>query len=153
VAYDWDEEPPQPIGYEASRSIDLTSVAIDEYEKIIEEVTEAGVTSIWEPDVRSKREDELKEEAQTRAIRNARAKAEALARGFGRELGPVYGIATEDARQWVRPLGVSLFGDPGDDPDMTVEDISITFTPRPVVMRSRVYAVFLLGLEIETDGE
>lgn len=132
-------EVPRATGtsYKASRSIDLTLLEIGRFDEVVAKVIEAGATGVSSPRLRSKKEVELSDQAQALAIQDARITANSLARGFGRELGPVYAITTSEARAWRRGRGGGIFGDPGDE--------WLTFHPSPIEISQSVYAVFLLG--------
>ena len=148
IEYDYAKERPVVLGYKASRSIKLTLLDIGKFDEVVAKVTEAGATSISTPRLRSRREAELNHQAQERAIHNARVTADSLARGFGRELGAVYGIATREARNrnWGQVGGI--FGDPSDGTFQW-----LTFDPGPISFGQTVYAVFLLGPEVVPAGE
>jgi len=159
VKYDWHQRPPALLGTQASRSIVLTPLQINQLDDVIRIATEAGATNIGRPTLRSTREAELSAEVQMRAAADARARAERLANQFGRSLGAVWGIATEEARSWHWYGGGGwggggggggaggLFGDPGGG------SRALTFTPIPVTHYSSVYVVYLLGPPLDSIDE
>jgi len=147
VEYNYDENPPTIEFVEASRTIDVTLHDIGRYDEVARIAIAHGANAIARPTLRSKRESDLAELAEQRAIRDARRRAESLAAGFGRSLGAVYGIASPEARQW-RYRGGTRFGTPEADPN-AIE--ALIFTPRPVVRRTVVYGVFLLGPPVDSE--
>ncbi len=146
ISYEHEKDTPVAVSYEASRSIDLTLLEFGKFDEVVARVTEAGATHISSPRLRSRREAELMEQARALAIQDARATASSLARGFGRDLGPVYGIATSDARAWHGARRGGIFGDPSDHR-------WLFFDPGPIEFRQSVYAVYLLGPKVATVKE
>jgi len=74
-------------GYFVRRSVELTLVELTEFERLISAGIEAGANQIQGVNFRTKREDELREEARKLAVRDARTKADTLARELGRRAG------------------------------------------------------------------
>ncbi len=140
TVYEYEKETPVAVSYQASRSIDVTLLEIGKFDEVVAKVIDAGATRISGPFLRSRREAELNEQAQALAIRNAHATALSLAHDFGRDLGPVYGIATSEARSWRGARRGGVFGNPADDGAVSW----LTFRPGPIEFRQTVYAVFLL---------
>ncbi len=77
------------VGYEASESITVKVRNTDNAGKVIEGLGALGVTSLSGPDFTIDDEDTLKAEARKKAIDEARAKAEVLAKDLGVRLGKV----------------------------------------------------------------
>lgn len=149
IEYDYGETPSVPVGVEALRTIDIKLRDIDNFETVVNTAAEYGATRISKPTERSEREADLLVQAQQKAIQQAHERAEVLASGFNRSLGPVHGVATGQAREWdylVGSRGGGLFASASREDEMT-----LTYTPKPVSRRAYVYAVFLLGDDAQAD--
>jgi uncharacterized protein YggE len=142
IEYDYDKAR-TVIGYSAQRSIDARLTDFSLFDPLVKQALAAGVSELYRPDLRSNNETQLREQAQARAIRHATEQARSLAEQFGRALGPVYSIATSDARRWLSRG--TIFGDPSD-----TRVALLAFDPGPITIRQQVYAVFLLGDALET---
>ncbi len=135
IEYVYAEEVEVAVGYTASRSVDLSLTTFDLFDAVVQKAIDSGVASIHRPQLRTTKEQELTHLAQARAIEQATTQAQAIAAGFGRKLGPVYSVATKEARMWSRRS--TLFGDPGDSR-------LLRFNPGPIKIRQQIYATFLL---------
>ena len=80
--------PPRPtnpviIGYEVSQNISLKIRKIDDVGKILEGLGKIGMTNMQGPDFSIDNEDKIRDEARQKAIKDAKEKAETLARDLG----------------------------------------------------------------------
>jgi uncharacterized protein len=85
---------PQPgksiiVGYEAYENLTVKIRNIDSSGKVIEELGAVGVSDLYGPNFDIDEKDILKEEARREAIKDAREKAEVLAKDLGVRLGKV----------------------------------------------------------------
>lgn len=79
-------------GFMASREVKLKLRNLDRLGALLDAALAAGVNEIGNVSFESSREDQLRLEARTKAIADAREKASGLATAFGGSLGPVYSI-------------------------------------------------------------
>ncbi|MFQ6371830.1 oxidative stress defense protein [Shewanella sp. YIC-542] len=93
--YPKDSEP-QLSGYRASRTVTL-QVALGQLNPLLDNALEEGINSVRQISLKSSREAELRLQARTDAIKDARQKAKALAAGFETELDGIWSIRYFDS--------------------------------------------------------
>ncbi len=80
------------LGYEVTRSVTVTVRQLMQLNDILKESIEAGANRLEGISLSSSKEQELKEQALTQAIENAKRRATRLADGFGAKVGKVVTI-------------------------------------------------------------
>lgn len=88
---------PKENGFEARRSVRVTTNDLSRVGRIIEAAVGAGATQIDDVSYSSSKQDEARREALTRAVDRARADAETMAEAAGGRLGRVILLSTEGA--------------------------------------------------------
>ncbi len=86
------------LGYEVTRSVDLTLRDLEKLDQLIDKAIQAGANRQFRVSLKSSREKELREQALDMAIEDAKAQASRLASGFGAKLGAVRSISPGDPR-------------------------------------------------------
>lgn len=84
-----DETTPQFLGYEVSRSMDVTITDLAKLDLLIDRAIRAGANRDFNISLRSSREKELKEQALVLAAQDARRQAEKIAGALGSKVGQV----------------------------------------------------------------
>ena len=84
------------IGYEITRSVRVTVRQMTQLNDVLNKSIEAGANRLEEISLSSSKGEELKDQALTQAIENAKRRATRLANGFGAKVGKV--ITIEDGR-------------------------------------------------------
>lgn len=102
--YTYDKNQRQFAGYTVSRGLRISMEKLDGYERLLSAVVDAGVDQVGGIEFSlSDREAQL-EKIRIRAVENARARAETLARAAGAKLGPVLGISTVGDSRPMAPM-------------------------------------------------
>lgn len=89
-----EEASPQFLGYEVSRSMDVTLADLTKLDALIDHAIRAGANRDFSISLRSSREKELKEEALVLAAKDARHQAEKIASALGAKVGDVRTIGS-----------------------------------------------------------
>ena len=89
VRYPCPQSEPKIIGYTATQSITVKIRAVDNANEVKTGLAEIGVTNISGPTFSIDNEDALKDQARSKAIDDAKEKAQTLARELGVRLGKV----------------------------------------------------------------
>lgn len=94
--YRWEEKTHKQVfeTYVVNRSLEITIDALEKTEKIIAAVTEAGIDRVQGIQFTLANPEALEAEARTKAVRNAQARAQALAEAAGVKLGRVLTITS-----------------------------------------------------------
>ena len=79
----------QHVGYVASRELTIDLRDLSKLGALLEQSVGVGVNRVSPPDLRSTRDRDLRREALAKAIKDARANAEALAKPLGASIGNV----------------------------------------------------------------
>lgn len=103
-------EGPRDAGYNADRSISVTTDDVSDVARIVSAALGAGATEIGHVAYSSSRSDEARAEVLAQAVRNARADAEIVAAAAGGRLGGVLLISTQDV-SIPRPMMRGFGGD------------------------------------------
>lgn len=87
--YVWDDQARQQklVGYRVQREIEVAISDLSRLGDYILSATEAGITQVQAPVLESSREDALEREALSKAVTDARSKAEVLAKTLGVSVG------------------------------------------------------------------
>lgn len=90
--YDWSGNTQELVGYEMTSRVTLTNVPMDQVGSLLSETVAAGANEICSVSYFSSKYDECYQEALTKAVETARAKAETLAAASGQKVGAVISI-------------------------------------------------------------
>lgn len=123
-------------GYDVRRQLMLTLRDTDQYEALLKRLVAAGVNGINGVSRSYSHPEELRDKAYSKAVADARAKAEKLAKLFHAGLGQVYAI-TEQSSPQPRPLLRH-------NVRFAAAAKSSAFEPGTIDVKARVQAVFLL---------
>jgi uncharacterized protein YggE len=87
--YDWNNEGRERrlIGYYVARQVEVDLRQLDQLGTLLERAFAAGVNQIGDPQLDSSKRRELEREAMSKAVADARANAETLARAAGAKVG------------------------------------------------------------------
>ncbi|HET7674128.1 MAG TPA: SIMPL domain-containing protein [Gammaproteobacteria bacterium] len=106
--YDYSNKQRRLIDYEVRRQITLVLRDIDKYDRLLDALVKAGVTGIDGVSASYSKPQSLTDQAFTRAVAAAKAKAKHLADAFGARLGAVYSIVEQSSPlPGPRPLAMS----------------------------------------------
>lgn len=94
-------------GYSATRSVKLKLKQLSELNKLVDYVLSVPINQVGDIALKSSKHKALMEEARLLAVEDARSKAKTLARAFGRELGAVYSIGSDNVEHG------PVYGNPG----------------------------------------
>ena len=137
--YDWKSDEKTYKGTNVKREITIRLRDLSRYAELIQGLAEVPVTSIDETRMGSSKIRELQNQALSKAIEGAKAKAKKIAEQFGAKLGDVYSISESETDYFAFHSGkISLM----------VDSISMratpTFEPGMITIDARIYAVFKL---------
>lgn len=90
--YDWSGNKQTLIGYEMRTQVTLSDVPMDRVGSLLSETVASGANEIQSVSYYSSGYDEAYQQALTKAVESARAKAETLAIAGGKKIGGVLGI-------------------------------------------------------------
>lgn len=91
--YDWDDNPPNIVGWEASNMVNVTVRDIDTVGDVVDTATAAGATNVNGISFRVEDPTGAEAEARTAAVTDARAKADQLADAAGVTITGVLSIS------------------------------------------------------------
>lgn len=95
--YDWNDGNQKITGYTASQQITVKTDKIDKTGKIVDKGVDAGALVNWiNFELSDAKESEVKARVLEIAAKDAKTKAEALARGSGKRLGGLVSISSQD---------------------------------------------------------
>ncbi|WIO75144.1 SIMPL domain-containing protein [Porticoccaceae bacterium LTM1] len=83
------------LGERVSRSVELKLRVLDKYGALIHALVESGISTFDSTLLDFDNRDTLQQQAQQKAILNARENAQRMAKGFGVKLGKIYQISEE----------------------------------------------------------
>jgi uncharacterized protein YggE len=101
--YSYDNRTRTFAGYSASRDVTVTLKDLEKLNNLLESATESDIGTIQQIRLQSSKEDQLRQQAFEAAIADSKAKAEALAKAYGAELGAVYNITYQSATPMLSP--------------------------------------------------
>ncbi|SEL65119.1 hypothetical protein SAMN05216262_11654 [Colwellia chukchiensis] len=85
-------EPAQVLGYIARRNIKVTLTQLDKLNDFMNFVLSVNINAIRNIELKSSKEQQLQQEVNNLAVKNAKNKGQALANAFGTNLGAIYSI-------------------------------------------------------------
>ncbi|MDV5171475.1 oxidative stress defense protein [Photobacterium rosenbergii] len=132
--YPKDKEP-ELKGYRASRHVTVTVNELDNLNTYLDSALGDGINRINNIELKVSNEDEYLEQARQAAIKDAIAKAESLAKGFGESLDGVWQISYQASQP--RPMMMRMAMDAAPESAVSYQDTQIT-------IRDRVEVVFKL---------
>lgn len=88
------ESTPQFLGYEVSRSMDVTLNDLSKLDTLVDRAIKAGANRDFSITLRSSKEKELKEQALVLAAQDARRQAERIAGALGAKVGDVKNVGS-----------------------------------------------------------
>jgi uncharacterized protein YggE len=93
--YNWDNNARERslIGYVVSRQIEIDLRDLDKLGQLLERATDLGVNQLGDPRLDSSKRRELEREAMAKAVEDARANADTVAKASGGKLGAVRTIS------------------------------------------------------------
>jgi len=97
--YDWNAANRERrfVGYFVQRQVEIDLRDLDKLGQLIERAISSGANQVSDPQLDSTRRREFERQALAKALEDARANAETLARAAGMELGTVQSISTSQA--------------------------------------------------------
>lgn len=131
------DEKPELTGYRASRHITVTVHDLNKLNDYLDNALGDGINRINNIQLKLSNEAEYMEQARQAAIKDARAKAESLAKGFGTELDGVWRITYQVAQP--RPVMMMKMA-----MDAGAPEIAATYQDTEMTIRDRVEVVFKL---------
>ncbi|ELR65339.1 Hypothetical protein C942_01126 [Photobacterium marinum] len=129
------DKKPELVGYRANRYVTVTVRDLDKLNTYLDNALGDGINRINNINLKVSNEDEYIEKARQAAIKDAIAKAESLAKGFGEKLDGVWRITYQVASP--RPVMMRMAMDAAPEVSATYQDTEIT-------IRDRVEVVFKL---------
>lgn len=100
--YDWSGNTQTLIGYEMRTQITLTDVPMDRVGELLSSTVETGANEVQSVSYFSSQYDHAYQQALTKAVELARAKAETLAAASGKKIGAVLGVEEYGDNQYGR---------------------------------------------------
>jgi uncharacterized protein YggE len=93
--YNWDANARERnlIGYYVSRQVEIELRDLEKLGQVLERATDLGVNQLGDPRLDSSKRRDLERQALAKAVEDARANAEAVAKTAGARLGPVRTIS------------------------------------------------------------
>lgn len=87
--YNWDQNAKERnlIGYFVSRQVEVDLRDLDKLGTLLEKATDLGVNQLGDPRLESSKRRDLEREALAKAVQDARANAEAIAKAAGAKIG------------------------------------------------------------------
>ncbi len=96
--YDWEDNPPNIVGWEANNMVNVTVRDIDAVGDVVDAAIKAGATNMNGISFRVEDPTEAEAEARTAAVEDARAKADQLADAAGVTISAVQSISESGAQ-------------------------------------------------------
>ena len=105
--YDWSGNKQTLIGYEMRTQVTLTDVPIDQVGGLLSKTVESGANEIQSVSYFASKYDEAYQQALTKAVETARAKAETLAAARGKKIGGVLSVTEYGDNQYGRYISAN----------------------------------------------
>jgi uncharacterized protein len=151
-AYDDRSSERKFLGTKVQREIDVTLRKLDRYSELVQAIVASQVGRITSTTMSSSKGAMVLEEAQQKALADARARAERLAAASGQAVGAAYSISEFDMRQGEQYQLLRPMRDVGKRPARGESIISFSsgessepFEPGTIVARATVYVIYLLA--------
>lgn len=106
--YDWSGNKQTPIGYEMRSQVTLSDVPMDRVGSLLSDTVASGANEIQSVSYYSSGYDDAYQQALTKAVESARAKAETLAAAGGQKIGIVLGIQEYGDYQYGRYITAAV---------------------------------------------
>jgi uncharacterized protein YggE len=130
--YNWDTNARERtlIGYYVSRQVEIELRDLEKLGQLLERATDLGVNQIGSPQLDSSKRRELEREALAKAVEDARANAEAVAKAAGAKLGPARTISASSGYVPPSPvrMKVAAVAMEASDAAQTYQRAEMTFT-------------------------
>lgn len=127
-----DEDQAAFLGYEVSRSVEVTLRDLAKLDRLIDRAIDAGANRRFDVDLRTSRLAAIQDQAMELAVADAKAQASRLASGFGAKLG------------CIREVGPSSGGNSMRTAIGSIQSGGGTFAPGTITIKSEIRATFLL---------
>lgn len=139
--YDYqNDRKPELKGYRAMRSVEVKVMKLDKLNQLLDGALKAGLKEIRAVDFTVAEPDNFRAQVRQKAIEEATAQAQALARGFGTKLGAVYSIRYQ-VRNTEPVFARMAMMDAQNAPTNKVDD---TYQQQNITFRDQVDVVFEL---------
>ncbi len=132
--YDKDTQKSSVVGYTAVRSVEVKVIKLEQLNTLLDGALNAGLNEINSVQFGVNNPQQYRDEAREKAIKDAIEQANALAKGFSVQLGPVYSInyRAPEAVPYPAPVmrfsaKVAMGAAPEHDVNQTYEQQSIDF--------------------------
>ena len=125
-------ETPEFIGYEVTRSVNVTIRDLSRLDQLIDAAIEAGANREFSVRLESSKIREIEAQAMALAIEDAKAKARQLAEGFGAKLGAIRSVGPKTNSSSTSYMAAYLSYGRG------------VFQPGTITVKSEISATFLL---------
>ncbi|AMG65190.1 oxidative stress defense protein [Providencia stuartii] len=132
--YDKESQKSSIVGYTAIRSVEVKVTKLEQLNTLLDGALKAGLNEINSVQFGVNNPQQYRDEAREKAIKNAIEQANALAKGFNVQLGPVYSVnyRAPDATPYPAPVmnyraKMALSAAPERDVNETYEQQSIDF--------------------------
>src|SRR3546814_7625981 len=99
-----ENQPPQLVGYQASNTVQVTVRRIAESGRIVDMLVASGSNQISGPSLSIDKPDAAFDEARTKAVAKARARAELYARAAGLRVKRILSIRSEEHKSELQSL-------------------------------------------------
>ncbi|MHB8424827.1 MAG: SIMPL domain-containing protein [Gammaproteobacteria bacterium] len=134
--YDWQNNKQRYLGEHVTRSVQLTLRDLQNYPQLVNGLVRIGVTTLGAVQPGRSDMQSLMAKTLARAVRDAHARAAAIAAGAGVSLGRVYSITDNSAVSQPRPLIMAAGAASSGGPEYEAGSIAIT---------AEITAVYLIG--------
>lgn len=134
-------------GNNVSRQVDITLRDLKKYPDMMKAMVDAKISETINTNLTVADKKAVEEQAQTAAMKDARARAERLVKSQGREVGDPWSISEFNNRgneRWELTPNRQLMGQSSAKLEMRMADSSEPFEPGVMKINAQVYVVYLL---------
>lgn len=144
--YEYNKESQQSsiVGYTAVRSVEVKVTKLDQLNTLLDGALKAGLNEINSVQFGVNNPQQYKDEAREKAIKNAIEQANALAKGFNVQLGPVYSINYRAPDAVPYPAPVMKFSARMAAADAPAPNVNETYDQQSIDFNDQVDVVFEL---------
>ncbi|MDH5628913.1 MAG: SIMPL domain-containing protein, partial [Gammaproteobacteria bacterium] len=129
------------IGYQVNRNISLKIRNLDQYTEIMQTLINSGVNEVGYVTLLSSKEDELRQQAKEKAIKDVKNAVKSLARSFDVKVGDLYRVSGD-------PLGndraYALEKNVSGSRIRRANIVNDSFEPGNIEIEETIYAVYLI---------
>ena len=128
------------IGYQVNRNISLKIRNLDQYTEIMQTLINSGVNEVGYVTLLSSKEDELRQQAKEKAIKDVKNAVKSLARSFDVKVGDLYRVSESPIKEedvYAMKAMVRM----REAPANIVND---SFEPGNIEIEETIYAVYLI---------